>query len=494
MRLPEYDDHDATGLAALVAQKQVSASELVEAAIARIEARNPALNAVVHTQFERARAEAAVPRTGPFAGVPFLVKDLMAEDAGEPSTGSCRLQSAWRADRDCELVARHKRAGLIIVGRTNTSEFGIMGTVESAFRGAAHNPWDLTRSTGGSSGGSGAAVAARMVPMAHGGDGGGSIRIPASHGGLVGLKPTRGRNPLGPFGGEHWGSLVEEHALTRSVRDTAALLDATHGPDLGAPYQVRDPARPFLEEVGAAPGTLRIAFSRAALFADRQHADCVAAVDNAVALARSLGHEVTEASPAFDRPALVRAYLYVVAAGVSSDLATAARRGGRPARARDVEPATWLLHLISRALSAADHAWALDLIRTTSRQVATFFTQHDVFLSASTAQPPVVLGELGLSRSEALQLGVLRALPLRPLLMKAVEEMAHGPLAATPNTQLFNMTGQPAISLPLWWSPTGLPIGTQWVAPYGREDLLLRLASQLEVARPWATRRPPLAG
>ncbi len=494
MRFPEYDEHDATGLAELVRKQEVSAEELIDAAIDRIEARNPALNAVVHPMFARARAEALQPRTGPFAGVPFLLKDLMAEDAGEPSTSSCRLGNEWRADRDCELVARYKRAGLIIVGRTNTPELGIMGTTESAFRGAAHNPWDLARSTGGSSGGSAAAVAARLVPAAHAGDGGGSIRIPASHCGLVGLKPTRGRNPLGPVSGEHWASLVEEHVITRSVRDCAGLLDATAGPDPGAPYQVRDPARPFADEVGQPPGRLRIAFTSESLFAETADDDCRAAVADAALLARSLGHTVEEALPTFDRAALVRAYLLVVAVGVSSDLAVAAARAGRPARAKDVEPATWLLQLIARALPASDYVAAVDLIRRTSRQVAEFFGRYDIFLTATAARPPVKLGELALTRGEKFQLGIVRAMPLRALLMKAVDEAARGPLAATPNTQLFNMTGQPAISLPLWWNAAGLPIGTQWVAPYGREDLLLRLASQLEVARPWSARRPKLIG
>lgn len=492
MRFPEYDDHDATGLAELVRKGEVTATELVEAAIERIQVRDPELNAVVHTMFDRARAEARAPRTGPFAGVPFLLKDLMAEDAGEPSTGSCRLGRDWRADRDCELVARYKKAGLVVVGRTNTSELGILGTVESTMRGPARNPWDKTRVTGGSSGGSGGAVAARMVPAAHGGDGGGSIRIPASHCGLVGLKPTRGRNPQGPFGGEHWAALVEEHVLTRSVRDTAALLDVTAGPDPGAPYQVRDPAGPYAAEVGQPPGKLRIAVCRDALFAEPQDEDCKAAVDDAAALARELGHEVVEATPTFDRPALVRAYLIIVAAGVSTDLAQLAARAGRPATASDVEPSTWLLHLIARSLTAAEHAAAIDTVRRASRQLAPFFAQHDVFLTATTARPPVKVGELGLKKSELVQLGVLRALPLRPLLMKALDEAARGPLAATPNTQLFNMTGQPAISLPLHWSKAGLPIGTQWVAPFGREDLLIRLASQLETARPWAGRKPPL--
>lgn len=491
MRFPEYDNHDATGLAELVRTRKVSAEELVEAAIARIEARNPALNAVVHTQFERARGEARRPGTGSFAGVPFLLKDLFAEDAGEPSTSSCQLGSAWRADRDCELVARYKRAGLIIVGRTNTPEFGIMGVTEPAFRGPTRNPYDPERTSGGSSGGSAAAVSARMVPAAHASDGGGSIRIPASHCGLVGLKPTRGRNPLGPFGGEHWAALVEDHAVTRSVRDTAALLDATAGPDDGAPYQVRDPAGPFAAEVGQPPGALRIAFTSQALFAETLDPDCAAAVADAAALARSLGHHVEEAMPTFDRAELTRAYLLVVAAGVSCDLAVAAARAGRAARAQDVEPATWMLHMVARTLSATDHAAAIEAMRRAARQVAEFFTRYDVLLTATTARPPVAIGELAPTRAEQLQMKVLRALPLRALMLKVLDEAAHGPLAATPNTQLFNMTGQPAISLPLWWNAAGLPIGTQWVARFGREDVLLRLASQLESARPWSTRALP---
>jgi len=493
MRFPEYDDHDATGLAELVRTRQISSEEVVEAAIARIEARNPALNAVVHTQFERARREAHQPRTGSFAGVPFLLKDLFAEDAGEPSTGSCQLGSAWRADRDCELVARYKRAGLIILGRTNTPEFGIMGTTEPAFRGPTRNPYDPERSSGGSSGGSAAAVSARMVPAAHASDGGGSIRIPSSHCGLVGLKPTRGRNPLGPFGGEHWASLVEEHAVTRSVRDTAGLLDATAGSDDGAPYQVRDPARPFADEVGQPPGRLRLAFTSQALFGDTLDPDCAAAVADAASLARELGHQVEEAVPAFDRAALIRAYLIVVAAGVSGELAIAAARAGRPARARDVEPVTWLLHVVAGTLTAADYAAAVDEMRRAARKVAEFFTRYDILLTATTARPPVSLGAFAPSRTERLQMHLLRRLPLRTLMLKALDDAAHGPLAATPNTQLFNMTGQPAISLPLSWNAAGLPIGTQWVAPFGREDLLIRLASQLETARPWALRRPMLS-
>ncbi|PKQ05746.1 MAG: amidase [Alphaproteobacteria bacterium HGW-Alphaproteobacteria-11] len=313
--LPEYERHDALGLAALVASGDVTPTELVDAAIARIERDNPRLNAVVHTQFDRARAEAsgALP-DGPFRGVPMLLKDLMAEDAGEPCTQSTQLLADYRPQRDAELVRRFRRAGLVVVGRTNTPEFGIYGVTEPVLRGPTRNPWNPAHTPGGSSGGSGAAVAAGMVPLAHGGDGGGSIRIPASHCGLVGLKPTRARNPAGPFAGERWAGLVCEHVLTRSVRDTAATLDAVSGPDVGAPYHAPPRVGSFLGEVGAPPGRLRVAFTTRALFGTATHPDCVAAVEAAAALAADLGHEVEQACPEYDQRAMVRAYFAIVAA------------------------------------------------------------------------------------------------------------------------------------------------------------------------------------
>ena len=489
----EYDRYDGIGLAELVATGEVTPAELVEAAIARIERDNPAINAVVHTQFDRAHAEAAAALPdGPFRGVPLLLKDLMAEDAGEPCTGSTRLRADYRPSSDSELVRRFRRAGLVVVGRTNTPEFGIYGVTEPALRGPTRNPWNLAHTPGGSSGGSGAAVAAGMVPMAHGGDGGGSIRIPAAHCGLVGLKPTRARNPVGPFAGEHWAGLVCDHVLTRSVRDTAAMLDAVSGPEVGAPYQVAPPARPFLAEVGAPPGRLRIAFTTRALFGKDTDPDCVAAVADAAALAAGLGHEVEEACPDYDQAALVRAYFAIVAAGTHLDVAAAGEIAGRKPRAGDFEPPTWMLKLIADKLTAGEYARALHTMQLASLHVGAFFTRHDVLLTPTAARPPARVGEFALTARERRLMAVLRTLKSRALLLKALDELAENALAATPNTMLFNMTGQPAVSLPLFWGASGLPIGTQWVGRFGDEATLLRLASQLETARPWRDRRPPV--
>ena len=493
MGFAEYDRYDGLGLAELVRKKQVAPAELVDEAIRRIEQYNPMLNVVVHKQFERARKQAAGARPGgPFGGVPFLLKDLMGEDAGEPSTSSCKLLVSWRADRDAELVARFKRAGVIILGRTNTPEFGIYGVTESALRGPARNPWDTTRTTGGSSGGSAGAVAARMVPLAHGGDGGGSIRIPASHCGLVGLKPTRARNPAGPFVGERWGGIVSEHVLTRSVRDCAAMLDATQGPDLGAPYQVLPPTRPFQSEVGAPVGKLRVAFTAKALFGDGTHPDCVTAVERSAALCRELGHEVEEACPSFDKATLIKAYLVLVASGVALNVRLAGERAGRRPRPDDFEPATWLMKLIADKCTATELAYYRSAMQKAAREIAAFFECYDVLLTPTVAMPPVPIGTYALTDEQSLLVGLLSAMPLRSLLMLARDKMAAEALAATPNTQLWNLTGQPALSLPLHWSDAGLPIGTQLVGRFGEEGLLLRLGSQLEEARPWATRVPAL--
>ena len=492
--LPEYESYDGLGLADLVRRRELRASDVTEAAIARIEARNPAVNAVIHTMYEPARRAASGPLPdGPFSGVPFLLKDLMVACAGEPLTSSCRLLADFVPDHDSELVARHRRAGLVILGKTNTPEFGIMGVTEPDLHGPTRNPWELDHTSGGSSGGSAAAVAAGMVPLAHGGDGGGSIRIPASCCGVFGLKPTRGRNPLGPDFGEAWCGLVQEHAITRSVRDSAALLDATCGPDLGAPYVAPPPPGPFLAEVGAEPGRLRIAFTSASLFGERTHPDCRAAVEDAARVCESLGHTVTEAAPELGKAELRRAYLAVVAVNTACAIAEAGKLTGRRPTRAGFERETWFLGVIGRHMPASEYQAAIDHLHRVRHSVAGFFERYDILLTPTLAYPPVRIGELAPAAGQRVAMRVLRALPSRRLLARALDEMAAEAFESTANTMLFNQTGQPAMSVPLWWNADGLPIGAQFAARFGEEGLLFRLAAQLERARPWFDRRPPLA-
>jgi len=505
----EYERYDGLGLAELVRDRQVTAGELVEAALARIEARNPALNAVVHTMAEQAQAEASgegawagasgdsslgaagEPSSGAFAGVPLVLKDLMAAVAGEPLTSSCRFLANYVPDHDSELVRRLRRAGFVFVGKTNTPEFGIMAVTEPRFRGPARNPWDTDRTTGGSSGGSAAAVAAGITPLAHGGDGGGSIRIPASCCGLFGLKPSRGRVPLGPDFGEAWGGFVQEHVLTRSVRDSAAVLDATSGADESAPYAAPPSARSFLSAVTADPGRLRVAFTSEPFFGRSTHAECRAAVENAAKLCESLGHEVQEAAPRFDKAAARRAFMVVVAASVARDVQRAGELMGQGPTKAGFEPATWFLRSAGRRLSAEDYEAALDTAHEVRRSFAAFFADFDILLTPTLPQPPVAVGALQPHGLDAAALALLPYLPLGPALQPLLVKFATDTWEAMGNTMVFNQTGQPAMSVPLAWSADGLPIGLQFAARYGEEATLFSLAGQLEVARPWAQRRPP---
>lgn len=464
---------DAMALAGLVRSGQVTPLELVEAAIGRIERLNSKLNAVVTPMYEEARRQAQRPPSGPFAGVPFLLKDLLAAHVGVPLTSGSRLLRAFMPARDSELVTRLKRAGLIVLGKTNTPELGILPTTEPRLFGACRNPWDLGRSPGGSSGGSAAAVAAGLVPMAHGNDGGGSIRIPASCCGVFGLKPTRARIPLGPAVGDIMSGLVAEHALTRSVRDSAALLDATAGPDPGDPYWAPPPARPFLAEVGADPGRLRIAFTTTAPTGAPIHPDCVAAVHDAARLAASLGHEVAEAAPAVDADRLTQAFITVWAAGCAWTLDGLAQAAGRSPGPDDVEPLTRALANGGRQHSGPAYLAAVTVFQQVGREMARFLADWDVWLTPTVAEPPPPLGSFDSPPEDPL-FGIMRAAMFVPF------------------TPLANATGQPAMSVPLHWSAEGLPIGTHWIGRFGDEATLFRLAAQLEAARPWAPRRPPL--
>jgi amidase len=475
-KLDELAFIDATALAELVRRKEVKPVELVEAAVGRIDRLNPALNAVVTPMYDRAleAAKADLP-DGPFKGVPFLLKDLLAAYAGVPMTVGSELMRRFVPDHDSELVRRIKRAGLIIAGKTNTPEFGILPTTEPRLFGPCRNPWDTTRTSGGSSGGSAAAVATGMVPMAHGNDGGGSIRIPASCCGLFGLKPTRARNPLGPDFGDIMSGLVAEHALSRSVRDSAALLDATSGPDGGDPYWAPPPARPFLDEVGADPGRLHIAFTVEAGPGIEIHEDCVKAVQEAAALCSQLGHEVKEASPQIQRELVTQAFLAVWAAGVAANLEGISRMTGEPSKPDQVEPLTWALYEMGRQMKASDYLLSLNVFQTLGRDMDRFMLDYDVWLTPTLGEPPVPLGTFDSPPDNPLH-GFLRAAQFVPF------------------TPLANATGQPAMSVPLFWNDGGLPVGTHFVGRFGDEATLFRLAAQLEQARPWAKRRPPVAG
>ena len=494
MRFPEYDQLDAMALAELVRSREVSAEELLEAAVERIEARNPALNAVVHTMYDRARSRLAELPEGPLRGVPFLVKDLKIQIQGTPCTYSTKLLVGRPAEESSVLAERYEAAGLQILGKTNTPEFGIMGITEPELRGPARNPWNHDHTPGGSSGGSSAAVAARIVPIAHGGDGGGSIRIPASCCGLFGLKPTRGRVTMAPFMGEAWNGFVQEHVLARSVRDSALLLDIADPPTPGEPYVAPAKPGPWIDEVSTSPGKLRVAFTKDALFAGETHPDCEAAVDDAVKLLGELGHEVVDAAPPFPKEELVRAYFLIVGTGIARFVETTSAGAGKRPSAGDYEPSTWVMAQIGWKTRASELLWAQQAIQRAARGVAAFFESHDVFLTATMAQPPAKVGELAIQPGERRTLAVLRVLNLNALIQTALSKLATGKLAYTPNTQLFNQTGQPAMSVPLYWNDAGLPIGVQFAGRFGDEGTLFRLAGQLEEARPWATRMPPTLG
>lgn len=495
MDVNEFIQYDALALAELVRDKEVTAEELVDVVLARIDAINPSLNAVVVRRDAKVRMEAESPHRGVFAGVPFLVKDMDGVLADEPNTHSSRSLADWRPNYDSELFARYKRAGLLIAGKTNAPEFGIFAVTESELRGPCRNPWNTDHTPGGSSGGSAAAVASRIVPIAHAGDGGGSIRIPASSCGIFGLKPTRGRMPLGPDVGEGWDGFIQPHAVSISVRDSAALLDATHGADSGAPYAEPPAPKSFLAQTIRRPGKLRIGYSTRAMLATEMHGDNVAAVHDVVILLRSLGHELVEVDLPLDRETLTTSYLTIVAACVGAEVLDTEEFTGVKPKAEMFELETWFMKQVGDALSATQHESARTACHRLGRQIASLFDEYklDVHLSATTAQPPVRIGETALNPLERLALSGLRRASTGAVLRTVLDQMAQTSLSKTPNTQVYNMTGQPAMSVPLWWNQDNLPIGVQFGARFGDEATLFRLAAQLEEARPWADKRPDIA-
>ena len=456
---------DATALADLVRRGEVTPTELLEDTITRIEALNPRLNAVITPMYEEARASLdEVPTDGPFAGVPFLIKDIGAHVVGVRQTQGVAMLADFVSDHDSELTSRYRRAGLVLVGKSNTSAFATSAVTEPVFTGVTRNPWNLEHTPGGSSGGAGAAIAAGLVPMAHGSDGGGSIRIPASCCGLFGLKPSRGRNSMGPDAGEGWGSLLAEHALTRSVRDSAALLDATAGPVPGDPYHAPPPARPFLAEVGADPGRLRIGVTTESPFGTAVHADCVAAAEDAAALCESLGHDVEGVSLPAAAEDVLGAMQMVIQTQTAMAIEDLASMGGHEVTAELLEPRVWGMYEATSGVRGVDYARAIHTLHRATREVTESLAAVDVLLTPTLGTPPPAIG---------------------------IGE-GNGTWTFIPFTPLFNATGQPAMSVPLMWNAEGLPVGSQFVGGYGDESMLFRLAGQLETARPWADRRPPL--
>jgi Asp-tRNA(Asn)/Glu-tRNA(Gln) amidotransferase A subunit family amidase len=470
---PDYESYDALGLAELVHRGDVSAEELLEAALLRVEQRNPALNALVLPMEKQAReAIAAGLPEGPLRGVPYLLKDLHLLYSGVRTTSGSRLFKDRVADHDSELVARYKRAGLVIFGKTASPEFGLSTSTESTLFGRTANPWNPEHSSGGSSGGASAAVASGMVPAANASDGGGSIRIPASCCGLFGLKPTRARTPSGPDAGEGWSGMSCMHAVTRTVRDSAALLDASHGADVGAPYWAPPPERPFRDEVGAAPGRLRIAMHPQPFNAAPVHADCLEALDDAARLLERLGHDIEEAQLPIDVEEMGRATGTIISAQLRALVTDRTAELGRELEADDLETITRVMFESVAGRSAEDYARAIKVIHGLGRQVEGLLQDFDLILSPTMATPPLPLGLLSLSNPDLADYG-----------RRLVGTVGY--------TQLFNASGHPAMSVPLFWNAAGLPIGIQLAARFGDEATLLRVAAQLEAERPWFDRRAP---
>lgn len=487
----EYDRYDALGLGQLVRDKQVKAEELLDEAISRAERVNPKLNALICKRFEQAREAAAsgLP-DGPFTGVPFLMKDLGPELAGVPMTSGSRYFRDYVPEADDEYVTRVKAAGFNIFGKTSTPEFGLAPVTEPALFGPCRNPWNTERTTGGSSGGSAAMVASGVVPMAHGNDMGGSIRIPASCNGLFGMKPSRGRTPtVGGVAGDANADL----GISRSVRDSAALLDAVRVRQ-GLMYDAPHYAGKYLDEVAQDPRPLRIAMVHDPMLGSTIDPACNDALHNAFRLCERLGHHVEVAAPqGIDYRAVARAIVAIFASNVGWKMNVANPLAGKRLHAGDLEPATWAMLVISEVLSTCDLTAALEEQRKLSRVFDEFLTEYDAVMMPTVASPPVRIGDLDLKRSEVMQVEVLARLRSRSLIRKAADEISKTLFDWIPYPPIFNLTGAPAMSVPLHWTPDGLPVGIMFAARLGEDATLFRLAGQLERAQPWADKRPPVS-
>lgn len=493
MPLTEYASFDALALADLLRRREITSLELVEEAIGRVERVQGRLNAFVSTLFDRAREEAKRPLAeGPFAGVPIVVKDLVQTIEGAPFQRGCRMFRDAVATQDSELIRRYRKAGLIFIAKTNTPEFGLTPFTEPLLHGPARNPWNTDHITGGSSGGSAAAVAAGVVPMGHGGDGGGSIRIPASCCGMFGMKPTRARTPGSVDASEGWMGLAIDHAITRTVRDSAALLDASRGYMAGDPYDAPPVERPYLEEVSRDPGKLRVALCKRPLLPSDPHPDVLAAADDAARLLSSLGHRVEEATPPIDADAAARDLLTLVAVSMAMDVAGAETEVGHPAGKDDLELTSRVTVMLGHRFSGMDVERARRNVQALGRTMAKFFERYDVLLTPTLGLPPPKVGSLqpqGIERmlqEFVVDKGLNSVLRIPGL----VEKIAGKIYGFIPWTSLANVTGLPSMSVPLYWNAAGLPVGTMFTGRFGDEATLYRLAGQLERERPWRSKRP----
>ncbi len=481
MRHDEYRSHDALGLAELVRSRQVTADELLDLALQHTADTDQQIAAVVYIQIERARRAIAdrLP-DGPFTGVPFLLKDLGCDAIDFPTCMGSSLYRDYRYSVDSELFTRLERSGLVTFARTTSPEFGIGPTAEGAvYARPTRNPWNPGHVAGGSSAGSAAAVAAGIVPIAHGSDGGGSVRIPASSCGLFGLKPTRARLPDGPSVGEGWAGMAIDGFLTRSVRDTAALIDATHGPDLGTPYHAPPLQGTLLDAIATPPRRLRIAYSTLSFTGDPVHGDCRDAVNDTAALCARLGHEVVEADPEVEINRFMRAWTNIVACGTELTVRSRLAELGRAARPDELDGVTRGAVALGRTISGGDYLDAVNIVHEIGRRMARFLADErgfDMLLTATLAEPPAEIGRFKPDNDDFIDYR------LGP----------RGVLAYSPFTALANGTGQPAMSVPMCWNAAGLPIGTHFMARAGDEALLLQLAAQLEQADPWFSRVPSL--
>ncbi|MGB8399090.1 amidase [Bradyrhizobium sp.] len=472
MAFKEYGSYDAVGLADLVRKKQVSAKELLDEAITRTATVDPRINAVVvkHYDYAERQIDRGLP-DGPFTGVPFLLKDLDLLEGTRTTSGASILKD-FVADHSGTLARRFLDTGVTIFGKSSSPEFGLMPTTESRLFGPTRNPWNTAHSSGGSSGGAAAAVAARILPMSHASDGGGSIRIPASASGVFGLKPTRGRNPLGPDRGEGWGGFSCGHVVSISVRDSAVMLDAIHGPEPSSPYVAPPPERPFSQEVGRDPGRMRIAFTDKSPYGDAIDPEIAAATREIAQLLAGLGHHVEERAPPLAAdPAVVMAA--IVGANTALTVRLIEQRLGRAATEHDLEILTLASAHNAQKSTATDYVAAQLAAFQISRGLANFFEGCDVFLCPTLCSPPLRIGELDTMSKDLSHIA--------PILRRYM-----------PATSMFNMSGQPAMSVPLAWNKAGLPLGMMFSAKYGDEGALFRLAGQLEQARPWKGRLPPV--